>query len=59
MITHRLAQLMSDGRERTTADVATALNIKSYAAIAVLRKFQVMGLLKSDRAVGVLVWRKA
>jgi predicted transcriptional regulator len=59
----RIAELMRDGRERTTDDVATRLKADRQAVQWHLLAMKRMGLLTSDKiessGISATAWRKA
>ena len=59
----RIAELMRDGRERTTDDVANRLKTDRQAVQGHLIAMRAMGLLKSDlilsSGIKATAWRKA
>lgn len=60
---HRIAILMSDGRERTHSDIHRGLGVETtslqFSASDAVRAMHAAGLLIKDRVGGVVIWRRA
>lgn len=59
-INAKIATIMADGRERTTAEIAERVGTSKQNATRHLRKFEAMGLLVSAQLdYETFGWRKA